>query len=114
MRMVTLGVASAEDAKHRMAQAFAGEMTGEFISFASADLLWRVLTAKRWEILNTMTGHGELSIREVARLVGRDIKAVHGDVTALVHAGVMNRTDSGKVEFPYDAIHVDFTLKRAA
>jgi predicted transcriptional regulator len=96
-----------------MTAAFQGEQQGEFISFASIELLWKVLTAKRWEILRAMTGQGALSIREVARRVGRDVKAVHGDTTALVNAGVLDRTDDGVV-FPYDAVHVDFTLSRAA
>ena len=113
MRTVTLGVSSVEDTKRQMAAAFRGEPQGEFISFASIELLWKVLTAKRWEILHAMTGQGELSIREVARRVGRDVKAVHGDVTALVHAGVLDRTENG-IEFPYDAVHVDFILSRAA
>lgn len=113
MRTVTLGVSSVDATKRQMAAAFRGEPQGEFISFASIDLLWKVLTAKRWEILQTMTGQGELSIREVARRVGRDVKAVHGDITALLHAGVLERTANG-VEFPYDAVHVDFTLSRAA
>lgn len=113
MRTVTLGVSSVEDTKRQMAAAFRGEPQGEFISFASIELLWKVLTAKRWEILHAMTGQGELSIREVARRVGRDVKAVHGDVTALVHAGVLERTENG-IAFPYDAVHVDFTLSRAA
>jgi predicted transcriptional regulator len=61
-----------------MAAAFAGETQGEFISFTTVDLLWKVLSTKRWEILQVMTGQGELSMREVARRVNRDIKAVHG------------------------------------
>jgi hypothetical protein len=43
--------------------------------------------------------HAVLSIREVARRVGRDVKAVHGDVTALVAAGAEKR-DGRKVVFP--------------
>ena len=39
--------------------------------------------------------------------------AVHGDVQALLTAGVLDRTDSGRVVFPYDAVHVDFTLHKA-
>jgi predicted transcriptional regulator len=113
MRTVTLGVSSIEDTKRQMTAAFQGEQQGEFISFASIELLWKVLTAKRWEILRAMAGQGALSIREVARRVGRDVKAVHGDTTALVNAGVLDRTDDGVV-FPYDAVHVDFTLSRAA
>lgn len=112
MRTVTLGIASRADTKRRMAAAFAGEAQGAFISFASVDLLWRVLSARRWDIIQAMAGQGELSIREVARRVGRDVKAVHGDVTALLDAGVLDRTAQGVV-FPYDAVHVDFTLRAA-
>ena len=83
------------------------------ISFASAELLWKTLTRKRWELLRAMTGQGAMSIREAARRVGRDVKAVHGDVHALIDAGVLDRTEEG-VEFPYDAVHVDFTLTKAA
>ena len=54
-----------------------------------------------------------LSIREAARRVGRDVKAVHGDVTALLKEGVIDR--SGRlVVFPYDGVHVDFVLEKAA
>ena len=91
MKIVTLSISSRAAAKRRTAAAFAGETQGEFISFATADLLWKVLTTKRWETLQAMTGQGELSIREVARRVTRDIKAVHSDVTALLAAGVLQR-----------------------
>lgn len=52
--------------------------------------------------------------QEIARRLDRDVKAVHGDVQALVAAGVLDRADSGHVAFPYDAVHVDFTLREAA
>jgi predicted transcriptional regulator len=113
MNTVTLSVASREDMSRRARAAFLGHDQGAHISFASVDLLWQTLTKKRWEILHAMTGQGDLAIREVARRVGRDVKAVHGDITALIHAGVVERTDRG-VLFPYDAIHVDFTLIKAA
>jgi predicted transcriptional regulator len=114
MRTVTLGVSSIEETQHQMAAAFRGEQLGEFISFATVELLWKVLTAKRWDILQAMTGQGEMTIREIARRVDRDVKAVHGDVQALLVAGVLDRADSGRVIFPYDAVHVDFTLRKAA
>lgn len=41
------------------------------------------------------------------------IKAVHSDVTALLLAGVLDRTASGQVEFPYDAVKVEFLLEAA-
>jgi predicted transcriptional regulator len=60
-----------------------------------------------------MTGQGEMTIREIARRIDRDVKAVHGDVQALLLAGVLDRAESGRVVFPYDAVRVDFTLRKA-
>ncbi len=113
MRTVTLGVASVEETMRRAEAAFRGEAQGEFISFASVDLLWKVLTRKRWELLKAIAGQGPMTIREAARRVGRDVKAVHGDAHALLDAGVLDRTGDGRIVFPYDAIHVDFVLQAA-
>ena len=113
MRTVTLEVASAEDVKHRALAALKGKAQAARISFATPELLWKVLTAKRWELLKSMTGEGPLSMREVARRVGRDVKAVHGDVHALLNAGLLDKTGTGRIEFPFDAVRVDFTLKAA-
>lgn len=115
MKTVTLDVRSPHRA---MTEALAAAKSGRAaktarISFASPELLWRVLTAKRWEILKALCGVGPVSIREVSRRVGRDVKAVHSDVTALLAAGVLDKTDSGQVEFPYDSVRVEFMLEAA-
>ena len=81
------------------------------ISFASHELLWKVLTAKRWELLKAMCGAGPLTVGEAVRRVGRDIKAVHTNLTALLMAGVLSRADSGRVEFSYDAVKVEFLFQ---
>lgn len=114
MKTVTLEVGPLEDSLTAFSHAW---RTGQAepsarIRFASPELLWQVLTAKRWELLRTLCGAGVVSIREAARRVGRDVKAVHGDVTALINAGILYRADGG-IEFPFDAIHVDFMLKAA-
>lgn len=83
------------------------------ISFPTPELLWKVLTAKRWELLKAMCGAGPVTVREAARRVNRDIKAVHGDLTALVVAGVVDRTESGQFQFPYETIKVEFMLQAA-
>jgi predicted transcriptional regulator len=108
-RTVTLSIASRDEVSRRAIDAMRGNWQGAHISFESVDVLWSTLTKKRWEILRAMIGERELSIREVARRVDRDVKAVHGDVTALIHAGVLNQTKAGVV-FPYDTVHVAFTL----
>lgn len=83
------------------------------LSFASPEVLWKVLTAKRWELLKALCGAGPISIREAARRVSRDVKAVHGDVTALLNAGVLDRAEGGGIVFPYEAVKVEFLLEAA-
>ena len=83
------------------------------ISFPTPELLWKVLTAKRWELLKAMCGAGPLTVREAAKRVNRDIKSVHTDLAALLSAGVLDRTASGQVEFPYEAVKVEFLLQAA-
>lgn len=113
MNRVRIGISSLDETKARMLRAFQGDDQGAFISFASVELLWKIITPKRWEILRAMTGTGPLSIREVARRVGRDVKSVHGDVQALLKAGVLDHAEDGRILFPYDEIHVDFVLRAA-
>lgn len=113
MRIVTLVISSREETHRRFLRACGGESQGTFISFGSPSLLFKVLTGKRWELLSMMTGAGAMTIREAARRLGRDVKAVHGDVHALLNAGILQKNDDGRIEFPFDAVHVDFTLKAA-
>jgi len=115
MTTVTLDVAGLDGALASFKDAWiTGKAEdGARISFASPDLLWRVLTAKRWELLRAMTGQGAMALREAARRVGRDVKAVHGDVHALMAAGILRRNDDGRFEFPFTAVHVDFMLRAA-
>jgi predicted transcriptional regulator len=111
MKTVTLEVRSLQDSLKEAAAAKSRRGTGPArISFASAELLWQVLTAKRWEILKAMTGAGALSMREIARRVHRDVKTVHADVHALLRAGIVSRTPEARVLFPYEEIHVDFVV----
>jgi predicted transcriptional regulator len=115
MKTVVLEVRTLEDAAADLTRAWkSGKPRGDArISFATPELLWKVMTAKRWDVLKALCGAGPVSIREAARRVGRDVKAVHADVTALLSAGVLDRTDDGRVEFPYDTVKVAFTLKAA-
>ncbi len=113
MSTVTLEVRPLADTLQDFSQAWkCGVLSEPRLSFETPEILWQVLSAKRWEILKIMTGAGVLAIREVARRTERDVKAVHGDIHALLNAGILKKTSSGVV-FPYDAIHVDFMLKAA-
>lgn len=115
MKTVTLDVRSPERAlSESLSAAKSGRRASTArISFATPELLFRVLTPKRWAILRALCGAGPVSIREVARRVNRDVKAVHADLKALRLAGVLDRTEAGQVEFPYETVKVEFQLEAA-
>ena len=115
MNTVVLEVCSLDETLADVARTMKrGQVEGEaHIGFATPELLWQVLTAKRWELIKVLCGAGPVSIREAARRLERDVKAVHGDVTALLHAGVLSRTSDGKIEFPFQAVKVEFLLQAA-
>ena len=56
------------------------------------------------------SGAGRLTIRELARRVGLELEAVHGDVHALLDADLVDPTDDGRVVFAYDTVGVEFDL----
>lgn len=90
--------ASRRAVNSRFRAAMRGKAQGNYITFASPTLLWRILAAKRMEMLQAVTGQGPLTIRKLSRLVRRDVKSVHGDVGILVSAGVLDKTEDGDQE----------------
>lgn len=115
MKTVTLEVRDPADVMADFVQTWNSRkaQAGARIAFATPGLLWKVLTAKRWELLKALCGAGPVSIREAARRVGRNVKAVHADITALLAAGVLTRTEKTRIEFPYDAVKIEFLLQAA-
>ena len=114
MNTLTIDVRSLTDSLAEAALAMeTGQAQGARYSFSSPRALMRTLGGKRFDLIQALSGTGPVTIREAARRVGRDVKAVHGDVQTLLACGVLDKTDEGKIEFPYDAVHVDFMLKAA-
>ena len=114
MNTLTIDVCGLSDA---LADAVTAMETGTArkprYSFSSPAALMRTLGGKRFDLVQKLGGAGPVTIREAARRVGRDVKAVHGDVQVLLACGVLEKTEDGRIEFPYDAVHVDFLLKAA-
>ena len=113
MNIVTLEVRARAKSNSRFISAMKGNSEGAFISFETPTLLFRILSGKRWDLLKIMAGAGPMTIREAARRASRDVKAVHSDIHALLKAGILVKTDDGKIIFPFDAVHVDFMLNVA-
>jgi predicted transcriptional regulator len=115
MKTVILEVHSPEESMANFVQSWKTRKSERAvrIGFATPELLWQVLTAKRWELLKALCGAGPISIREAARRVERDVKAVHADITALLNAGVLDRAENGGIVFPFEAVKVEFLLEAA-
>ena len=115
MKTVTLDVRDPADSMADFTNAWKSGKSQKSarISFSTPELLWKVLTAKRWELLKALCGAGPVSIREASRRVGRDVKAVHGDITALLKAGIIIRTEDRRIVFPFEAVKVEFLLHAA-
>lgn len=86
---------------------------GEVLNFETPAQFFGQLTEKRWDIVRAVQGKGELSIRGLARMVGRDVKRVHEDIVVLAELGLLERTDSGGVVCPYMSMHIDMVLNAA-
>ncbi|MGH8363377.1 MAG: winged helix-turn-helix transcriptional regulator [Gammaproteobacteria bacterium] len=110
MRKVTIKAESLHAAGERFKRTWkTGQADGEFITFETADLMLQTLTRKRWELINTLMRQGAMGLRELARMVKRDPKNVHTDITALKEIGLVQ--DVGEqIGVPYDEI--DYIIMR--
>ncbi|MGQ9370423.1 HVO_A0114 family putative DNA-binding protein [Azospirillum sp. ST 5-10] len=63
-----------------------------------------VLTPKRYDLLRHLRRTPAESIRALARDLGRDVKRVHEDVTALEELGLIERDADGRLIMPVDEI----------
>ncbi len=68
---------------------------GETLNFDSPAAFFSRLTERRWILINTLQGAGELPVRELARRVGRDVKRVHEDASVLVDLGLVDPVAEG-------------------
>ncbi len=103
----------AQEMRTRFIKAWeAGEYQGEFLDFESPAALFRVLTPKRWELLETLQKEGPMGMRALARALERDVRRVHDDVQALIEVGLIEKDENGKLVVPFAQIHTDFVLRK--
>lgn len=87
---------------------------GQSYSFSSIERLLDMLAPNRWALLEALLGEEPMSLRALARKVGRDVKGVHSDVRRLTGCGLLEKTEDSKLRLFADnvtEIHVDFTVK---
>ena len=95
------------DAWHR------AELTGAnaeiHIGFETWEMMVRVLSPKRLELLRHLHRNPARNIRALATALGRDYRRVHEDVEALEAAGLLERDKEG-VRAEYQAFNVAMTV----
>jgi len=74
-----------------------GKSDGDLLQFESPASLFRVLTAKRWELIERLQTTEPTTLRGLARELDRDVKRVHEDVNMLIKHGLVIRTPEPKV-----------------
>lgn len=94
-------------------RAKAATYQGEILNFESTGAFFTHLTERRWQIVRVLQGRGETPVRELARLLRRDVKRVHEDVTILTELGLLERTENGGVICPFASVHIDMRLQAA-
>jgi predicted transcriptional regulator len=70
----------------------------------------RALSPARWVLLKALRDGGACSVYELARRLGRNYKNVHGDVAALLEAGLLEKDADGRVAVPWDAVRAELRL----
>ena len=87
---------------------------GEIRSFESPAALFRVFSPARWTLIERLQELGPVSLRALARSLGRDVKSVHRDVKVLVEEEFIERNEAGRIHVPFARIHAEFEMAPAA
>ena len=96
-----------ERGRHAINQLEAGEPVDRpaTITFANEQQLGEVFNERTYKLLRVIRENEPKSIRETARLVDRDVKNVHEELSTLEALGVIRFDEDGQAKrpvFPYD------------
>jgi predicted transcriptional regulator len=86
----------------------------ELFDFESPAALFKVLSPKRWELIQTLQKSRPMSIRALARFLNRDIKRVYEDVQLMLEYGLIETNLEDEILVPFAEIRADFVMKSAA
>jgi len=92
-----VGIGEEREASHRL-------------HFENLEILLKTLTSTRWFLLKRLRAMGAVSIRALARDLGRDYKNVHTDVKRLQNAGLIETTETSKIEVSWDILEARLEL----
>lgn len=113
-KVLELRIGDARDALDRFEAAWNRRNEGRklerlrVLSLADLPLLLKTLTPARWELVHRLREAGPVSIYQLARLLRRDYKNVHTEVTALERIGLIEKQSDARVSVPWDVVRAEF------
>ncbi len=80
------------------------------VYFESAEVLSKVITRQRHNLLKVLHANGSLTVRALAALLGRDYKNVYEDVKILEESGLIERDNKNHIFAPYEKLTIELPL----
>ena len=115
-KQITIGVGDAADTAKEFIDAWKLAERGETVQekhrlhFENLEVLLKILTPGRWALLKKLHANGPMSIRALAKDLGRDYKNVHTDVRRLENISLIERTKNDRIKVPWDIVEACLLL----
>ena len=120
-RILNVGVSTLDEALQHFRKTWKNLETGKApkipytgIHFASLQLLLRTLSPARMQVITTVKQNGPISIRALAKILERDYRNVHADVTFLCKEKFLIKGRDGRYSVPWDKIVIKATIPLGA
>jgi predicted transcriptional regulator len=117
-RILQIHIETPEAAMRRFANIWKAAEAGqdpvpsEHQSFATWEQFTSGFSAKRRELLATLSVCQPCSVRALAAQLGRDDKSVHSDVKALLDLGFITKDAQDRLLAPYEKLIAEFDFGR--
>ena len=115
-KQITIGVGEAATTAKEFIDAWKLAERGEKVQekhrlhFENLEMLLKTLTPARWALLKNLHASGPMSIRGLAKNLGRDYKNVYTDVRCLENIGLIGRTKNDRIKVPWDIVEARLLL----
>lgn len=93
-------------------QATRGEVQGRYLTFPTIELMHKVMTARRWAMIQCLQQQGPLGLGQLSRAMELDSGNLTRDLKPLKEYGLIVDTEEG-LSVSYDEIRLELVLSCA-
>lgn len=113
MTDLIIDVADQETVNARMLAAFDGKPQGEYVSFPTIERFHKVMTPRRFAIIERLQQIGPIGLRGLARDMNIDPGNLQRDLKPLREFGIVEDAGEGLM-VPYDRVRVEIVMGKVA